>query len=187
MMKTVRTCIRASMVCLAVALSPIAFAQQDVKHHADKTAHHDNDVSSGRPKLTLNADRNVGLSPTKITLTAHLSGGANADHEFDCPTVEWDWGDGTQSASSSTCRPDQLRQTEIQRHFTVEHVFEQGQYHVQVRLLARGKVMASAGTDIMISGDDDPVLMDDREGGIGQPTGAPGFDVTLGRPVFPQR
>jgi hypothetical protein len=179
--KMIRLFVRCSTMGLAVALSPIAFAQSDVTRDGGKTAHHDKEMASQRPKLTLNADRYVGLAPTRISLTAHLAGGANGDHEFDCPTVEWEWGDGTESASSSVCRSDPQRPADFPRNFSVEHVFEQGEFQIKVRLLSGDKVVASAGTDIIIKGGlDDAAFIEDGDGdGVrGEPTGVPGFDVT---------
>jgi len=58
-----------------------------------------------RPKLTLRADPTVGFSPSKVRLTADLVGGDNDFSEFYCPTVEWDWDDGTHSEFASDCEP----------------------------------------------------------------------------------
>ena len=62
-----------------------------------------------RPKLTLKAQPVISMSPSKVTLRAELVGGANDYEEFYCPTVEWDWGDGTQSESTADCEPYEAR------------------------------------------------------------------------------
>ena len=65
----------------------------------------------------------VSVSPARVVLTAEIVGGANDFEEFYCPTIEWDWGDGTQSESSSDCAPYEAGKSEIKRRFTVEHLF----------------------------------------------------------------
>ena len=50
-----------------------------------------------RPKLSLKAQPNVGIAPARIVLTAELTGGSNDFQEYYCPTVLWDWADGTES------------------------------------------------------------------------------------------
>src|SRR5215510_9638417 len=86
--------------------------------------------SDRRPKLSLKAQPIISISPSRVTLRAELVGGANDYEEFYCPTVEWDWGDGTQSESRSDCDPYQPGKSEIKRRFTVEHVFRAGNFRV---------------------------------------------------------
>ena len=45
------------------------------------------------------------MAPARVVLTAELTGGANDFEEFYCGAVEWEWGDGTKSESSSDCAP----------------------------------------------------------------------------------
>ena len=104
---------------LAVAMSvsvAVAAQQKDDKDAKDKG-------SDKKPKLTLKAQPVISMSPAKVTLRAELVGGANDYEEYYCPTVEWDWGDGTQSESTADCEPYEAGKSEIKRRFTVEHVF----------------------------------------------------------------
>ena len=57
-----------------------------------------------RPKITLKAQPIISMAPSKVTLRAELVGGANDYEEFYCPTIEWDWDDGTMSESTSRRR-----------------------------------------------------------------------------------
>lgn len=106
-----------------------------------------------RPKVTLKAQPVISMSPAKVTLRAELVGGANDYEEFYCASVEWDWGDGTMSESSTDCDPYQAGKSEIKRRFTVEHVFRRaGHYQVAFRLKRRDKSLVQATTAIQVQG-----------------------------------
>ena len=133
------------VLCAALALgSP----QKDAKDSKDSK-----DKDDKRPKITLKAQPVVSISPSKVTLRAELTGGANDYEEFYCPTVEWDWGDGTQSESTSDCEPYEAGKSEIKRRFTVEHVFRAGSHQIAFRLKRRDKAIAMATTTIQVQGE----------------------------------
>jgi len=136
----------ASAVGLALCASLAVGGQQangkDSKDPKDK--------DDRRPKLTLKAQPVVSISPSKVTLRAELTGGANDYEEFYCPTVEWDWGDGTQSESTSDCEPYEAGKSEIKRRFTVEHVFRAGSHQIAFRLKRRDKAIVMATTTIQV-------------------------------------
>src|SRR5215470_17019895 len=94
---------------LAAAMSGAASAQKDTK-----------------PSLKLTARPPIGMSPARVVLTADLNGGPNDSEDFYCPTIEWDWGDGTKSESMSDCDPYEPGKSEIRRRFTTDHVFRAG-------------------------------------------------------------
>src|SRR4029079_15374729 len=56
-----------------------------------------------KPKLTLKAQPAISMSPARVVVTAERMGGADDYEDFYCPTVAWDWGDETQSESTSDC------------------------------------------------------------------------------------
>jgi hypothetical protein len=103
-----------------------------------------------RPKLTLKAQPNVGVAPARILLTAELTGGANDFEDYYCPTVLWDWADGTESESTVDCEPYEAGRSEIKRRFTAQHTFRSGQHKVWVRLKRSGKILASASVTLHI-------------------------------------
>lgn len=105
---------------------------------------------NARPKLSLKAQPLISMAPSRVVLTAELSGGPNDAEEFYCPGVEWDWGDGTQSASSFDCPPYEPGKSEIKRRYTVEHVFRAGAYRVSLRLKQHDRVTASAIVSIQV-------------------------------------
>jgi len=115
---------------------------------ADKDARDNPD--SRRPKVTLKAQPVIAMAPARIVLTAELNGGANDFEEFYCPTVEWEWGDGTHSESSSDCAPYEPGKTEIKRRYTVEHVFRAGAYRVMFHLKRRDKSVGTASVNIQV-------------------------------------
>ena len=136
----------ASALALALSLLPVTHAQKESKDAKDSK---DNDK---RPKLTLKAQPIISMAPSKVTLRAELVGGANDYEEFYCPTIEWDWGDGTMSESTSDCEPYEAGKSEIKRRFTVEHVFRAGHYKVAFRLKRRDKAIATASTTVQVQG-----------------------------------
>jgi hypothetical protein len=84
-------------------------------------------------------------------LSAEMVGGANDFEEYYCPTVEWDWGDGTRSESTIDCEPYQPGKSEIKRRFTVEHVFRRpGTFKVFFRLKRRDKSLATTSANIQV-------------------------------------
>jgi hypothetical protein len=123
---------------LAAALAVVAHAQDKAKDSAQDK----------RPQLKLSARPPLGMAPLKVVLTADLQGGPNDSEEFYCPTVEWDWGDGTTSESTVDCDPYQPGKSEIKRRWSVEHVFRAGQYHVVLRLKKRDKAITQAAISL---------------------------------------
>jgi hypothetical protein len=113
----------------------------------DKDIH---DQENKRPKVALKATPIVSIAPSRVVLTAELVGGANDYEDYYCPTVEWDWGDGTHSESTTDCEPYQSGKTEIKRRFTVEHVFRAGNYRVMFKMKRRDKSIAAATANIQV-------------------------------------
>jgi hypothetical protein len=110
----------------------------------------DKDGEVRRPKMTLKAQPVVSMSPARVVLTAELLGGANDYEDFYCPSVEWDWGDGTHSESTIDCAPYEAGKSEIKRRWTVEHVFRAGVYKVMFRLKRRDRSLATATVNIQV-------------------------------------
>jgi hypothetical protein len=136
----------ASIVAAALCVSVDAAAPQKDGNPKDKES------DNKRPKLTLKAQPIISMSPSKVTLRAELVGGSNDYEEFYCPTIEWDWGDGTQSESMSDCEPYQAGKSEIKRRYTVEHLFRAGHYQVAFRIKRRDKSLAQVTTTIQVQG-----------------------------------
>ena len=140
-----RTVSLAALLALSAGGQGIALAQGD-KGAGDR-----------RPKIALRAQPPVGISPTRVVLTAELTGGANDFEEFYCPTIEWDWGDDTRSESTLDCEPYEAGKSEIRRRFTVVHIFKRaGAFRVYFRIKQRDKAVGNATTTIQIRPGADP-------------------------------
>jgi len=128
---------------LAATLTLSAERKDDDKDAKDKE-------QDKRPKVTLAARPQVSVSPSRVVLNAELHGGANDFEDYYCPTVEWDWGDGTTSEAGNDCEPYERGKSEIKRRFTVEHIFRAGAYRITFRLKKRQKVLTAATTTIEV-------------------------------------
>ena len=133
----------AASLVLAIAFATSASAQK-----ADKDSKDNQD--SKRPKITLKAQPVISMAPSRVVLTAELVGGANDFEDFYCAAVEWEWGDGTKSESSTDCAPYESGKSEIKRRFTVEHVFRMGAYRVMFHLKRHDKSVGMATVSIQV-------------------------------------
>ena len=140
---------RVAWACTAALLlaAPLAVAPAAQKN--DKSAKETPDTK--RPKMLLKAQPPMAISPARVVLTAELVGGANDYEDYYCPTIEWEWGDGTRSESSADCAPYEAGKTEIRRRFTVEHVFRRfGNFRVSFHLKRHDKAVGSASVTVQI-------------------------------------
>jgi hypothetical protein len=137
-MRSRRRSLSVGVACLMLA-SVVAAGPQD-KPAKDK----ESGDKEKRPKLSLTARPPIAMSPARVSLTAELAGGPDDLEEFYCPTIEWDWGDGTSSETSSDCDPYEPGKSTFRRRFTVEHTFRAGYHRVSLRLKKRDKQISSA-------------------------------------------
>ena len=135
----------AASLLLAAAFTTSLSAQKAGKDGKDQK-----DAADPRPKISLKAQPMIAMAPARVVLTAELTGGANDYEEFYCGAVEWEWGDGTKSESSSDCAPYEAGKSEIKRRFTVEHVFRMGMYRVMFHLKRRDKAVGNATINIQV-------------------------------------
>jgi len=121
-----------------------------------KAAHSIVDKIRTRSISEVSAHQSIELIVNKgrfLRLTVDVSTGiayAVIFEEFYCPSVEWEWGDGTKSESSSDCAPYEPGKSEIKRRFTVEHVFRAGAYRVMFHLKRRDKSVGAASVNIQV-------------------------------------
>ncbi len=133
----------AASLLVAATVVVTVFAQKTGKEQKDTP-------EAGRPKVSLKALPVIAMAPARVVLTAELVGGANDFEEFYCTGVEWEWGDGTKSESSSDCAPYEAGKSEIKRRFTVEHVFRAGMFRVMFHLKRHDKSVGNATINIQI-------------------------------------
>jgi len=111
---------------------------------------------SGKPSLSLRATPPIGFTPLRVRLVVEVRGGADDYADFYCPTIEWDWDDGTVSESGVDCDPYEAGKSQIRRQFSTTHIFRQGgRYQVSFRLKQKDKVvgLARAGLQVQQSGE----------------------------------
>ena len=104
-----------------------------------------------KPSLSLKANPSVSFAPARIVLAAELKGGSNDFEDYYCPTVEWEWGDFTNSVIEADCDPYSPGTSEIKRRYTVEHQFKNpGSFKIVLRLKKGTRVVASANTVVQV-------------------------------------
>src|SRR4051794_27585014 len=92
-------------------------------------------VEPRRPQGSLKATPSSGMVPVRISGVAELRGGDDDFEDYYCPTIEWNWGDGTISESSNDCDPYEAGKSQIKRRYTVTHPYRQsGHYRISFRL-----------------------------------------------------
>lgn len=102
-----------------------------------------------RASLALRARPQVAIAPARVFVSAEIRGGAPDAEDLYCPTVEWDWGDGTRSTASADCDPYAAGTSEIQRRYSMTKVYrEPGRHRVQLRLM-QGNRIALSGTTVV--------------------------------------
>jgi hypothetical protein len=106
-----------------------------------------------RPSFSLKATPTVAFAPARVSLVAELKGDAIDPAEYYCPSIEWDWDDGTKSESTIDCDPYVEGKTQIQKRFTTTRTYRRsGNYQIQISLKRRDRVIVSANTTIQVRG-----------------------------------
>jgi hypothetical protein len=104
-----------------------------------------------RPSLALKVTPPLGFSPLKVHASVDVRGGADNSADFYCPTIAWDWGDGTVSETSEDCDPYEEGTSTIRRRFSADHTFQNGGgYRVTFRLKQKTRVVATASTNVQV-------------------------------------
>lgn len=103
-----------------------------------------------KPSLSLKASPAISFAPARIVVVAELKGGDDSE-ELYCPTVEWEWGDLTQSIVEADCEPYAPGKSEIKRRFTVEHQFKTpGSFKIVLRLKKGGKIVGQGTAQVQV-------------------------------------
>jgi hypothetical protein len=106
---------------------------------------------SKKASLSLKATPSVSFAPARIIVRAELKGGGDDSEELYCPTVEWEWGDGTISTAETDCTPFEAGKSEIKRNYTVEHQYKNpGNFKVYLRLKKGSRLAVSATTTVNV-------------------------------------
>jgi len=109
------------------------------------------DGDGKKPSLAFRATPPVGFSPLRVRVVVDVRGGADDFQDFYCPSVEWDWADGTVSESSEDCEPYAAGKSAIRRRFTAEHTYRQsGQYQIYFRLKQKDRVVGAGNGTVQV-------------------------------------
>ena len=113
--------------------------------------HAQRDGADRKPSLSLRATPPVGFSPLRVRVAVDVRGGADDYSDFYCPTIEWDWGDGTVSENAEDCDPYEAGKSAIRRRFSAEHVYRQsGTFQVFLRLKQKDKTIGVSSANVQV-------------------------------------
>ena len=130
----------ASLIVLSAVL---LFAQSDPKPKTDPK----------RPQISLKATPASGMVPIRVSGIAELKGGDDDFQDYYCPTIEWNWDDGTVSESSNDCEPYEAGKSQIKRKYSVTHPYKQGgHYRITFKMKQKQKVVGGANTVVQLLG-----------------------------------
>jgi len=77
-----------------------------------------------RPKAALRVTPAMIIPPGRIVATVELTGGSNDFQDYYCPSIQWEWGDGSQSETAEDCDPYVAGKSEIRRRYTTSHEYK---------------------------------------------------------------
>ena len=101
--------------------------------------------------IDLRVTPQVSFAPARVRAIAELKLPDERTADFYCASIEWDWGDLTESEESNECEPYEAGVSEVRRRFTAEHTFQSGgRYRIQLRLRRNRKVLASTSTIVTV-------------------------------------
>jgi hypothetical protein len=114
---------------------------------------HATDDKEKRASLSLKASPSIAFAPVRVVVSAELKGGDENSSELYCPSLEWEWGDGTTSEANVDCEPFTPGESEIRRRWTTSHSYNQaGNFRVRLRLKRGDKTLVSGSTNLQIRG-----------------------------------
>ncbi|HTL03094.1 MAG TPA: hypothetical protein VL243_12730 [Vicinamibacterales bacterium] len=106
-----------------------------------------------RPQISMKATPASGMVPVRVVGMVELKGGDDDFEEYYCPTIEWNWDDGTVSESSNDCEPYERGKSVIKRKYTVTHPYRQGgRYRITFKLKQKSKVVGGANAVVQLLG-----------------------------------
>ncbi len=141
-----RTIPRLLVTLLATGLFAVGSGAQD-----GREAEEIEENGEEKPSLALRATPRFGFAPMRSFLVAEVKGGSDDNEDMYCPSVEWDWGDGTRSQATYDCQPYESGKSDIKRLYPVEHMFKRsGRFSVRFTLKKQDKVVASIATVVLV-------------------------------------
>ena len=142
---------RAARTSRTHLLLPIALALCASGAATARASDQDDRKEAKKASLTLKASPTIVFSPARVVVSAELKGGSDDSAELYCPSLEWDWGDGTRSESNVDCEPFEAGKSDVQRRFTASHTYNiGGSYRVQLRLKRGSKTLLSGYVSLQV-------------------------------------
>jgi hypothetical protein len=136
--------------CCALSAAIVSLSMAGLPS-ADAVLGAQSDGDAKKPSLSLRVTPPVGFAPLRTRLVVDVRGGDDDYADFYCPTIEWDWGDGTISANSEDCDPYEAGKSSIRRRFSTEHTFRQaGAYRVAFRLKQKDRVVGTSSVNVQV-------------------------------------
>lgn len=140
---------RARCALSAVSLAGFLVAGVFLTGRTARAQQSNNDTK--KPSLSLRVTPPVGFAPLKTRLVVEVRGGSDDYEDFYCPTIEWDWGDGTVSANAEDCDPYEAGKSMIKRRFATDHTFQQpGAFRIAFRLKQRDRVVGMSTVNVQV-------------------------------------
>jgi hypothetical protein len=141
-----------AFVCCSVALAISASAPAAQSEKSEKSEKEEKREPK-RPSLSLKATPGTGMVPARISATAEFKGGDDDFQDYYCPSIEWNWGDGTVSEASNDCDPYEAGVSQIRRRYTQSHTYKRpGSFRIIFRLKHRDRVLTSQTTIVRLLG-----------------------------------
>lgn len=111
----------------------------------------DKEARASKPDIGLKVTPLIAFSPAKITVRAELKGGATDYEPYYCPTIVWDWDDGTTSENTPDCAPFEPEKSEIRRFYSSTHTYQMaGRYNVRFRMKKGDKVVGATSYVVQV-------------------------------------
>lgn len=111
----------------------------------------DGESSDRKPSLSLRVTPPLGFTPLRVRVSAELRGGADDYADLYCPTIEWDWGDGTASENTEDCDPYEAGKSQVRRRYGVDHVYrDPGGFKVSIRLKQKSRLISSSSVIVQV-------------------------------------
>lgn len=143
--ETAMKCIWRAAILVAVC-SLTAGAQEQTQDKDGKAA-----KDTSRPDIGLKVTPLIAFSPAKVTVRAELKGGATDYEPYYCPSIVWDWDDGTSSENTPDCSPYEPGTSEIRRFYSSTHTYQMaGRYTVRFRMKKGDRVVGATSYVVQV-------------------------------------
>lgn len=104
-----------------------------------------------KPTMSVRAAPAMAFTPARLVVTAELKNVGQDNATFYCPTLEWDWGDGTQSEERPNCDPFEEGVSQVRTRYLKQNTYNSaGRFRVTLRLKQGKDVVLAGSTEVTI-------------------------------------